>query len=349
MGLKFFIGSYTEYPIPGFGGIGKGIYAVLMNSNTGTLKIINTTMTRNPSYLTLSKDNLFLYCITELDESEGPKIQAYAVHEDFSLKFLNEQPIAGGYPCHINTHQNSVLVACYATGNIIQYPLEDSGRLSAAKKEYRHSGSSINETRQEGPHAHQIAVHPNKKDIYVCDLGIDTIKAYHMNENALLPDETKDCMVAKGAGPRHLVFSKEGNLAYVLNELTGRISVLQLKDGVFEEVSSYPSLSDNYMGVPSASTIRMHPNGKYLYAANRGFEAITIFRIFDKQLKFVDYQYTQGEEMREFNITRDGNWLIACHQNSHDVVVYKIHNSGKLSETYRTKEILSPVCVVFPN
>lgn len=347
--LTFFIGSYTEYIVPGFGGIGHGIYTVQLNTDTGRLVTLHKEKIRNPSYLAISADTKFLYCVTELDESENPKVRAYKINPDFSLEFLNEQPISGGYPCHLVIHKNSVLIACYATGNVIQFPLDASGKLLEARKEYRHKGSSINKERQEAPHPHQVAIHPNKRDIYVCDLGIDMIKAYHLKGTELALNETKDCRISKGGGPRHMVFNTEGSLAYALNELTGAISILQNKDSSPEEIKTYSTLPKDYEGVPSASAIRLHPNEKYLYAANRQLDALTIFGVVDEELHLIDYQYTKGKEIREFNIAPDGKWLIACHQNSHDTVVYKILEDGKLVETYRTKEILSPVCVVFPN
>lgn len=346
--LTFFMGSYTEYIVPGFGGIGHGIYTVQLNPDTGKLFVLNTEKARNPSYLAIGDDTKFLYCVTELDVSEDPKIRAYGINTDFSLEFLNEQSISGGYPCHLVIHKNNILVACYATGNVIQFPLDASGKLMEAKKLYSHKGSSINKERQESPHAHQVAVHPNKKDIYVCDLGIDRIKAYHLEGTELAPNETKDCEVSKGGGPRHMVFNAEGSLAYALNELTGHVSVLQNREGSFEEIKTYSTLPKDYQGVPSASAIRLHPNGKYLYAANRQLDALTILGIANDELQLIDYQYTKGKEIREFNITPDGKCLIACHQNSHDTVVYKIQQDGKLLETYRTQEVLSPVCVVFP-
>ena len=97
-----FIGSYTEYPIPSFGGIGHGIYTVQLNTENGELSTLHTERARNPSYLTISHDNRFLYCNTELDENENPKVRAYKINKDFSLDFINEMPISGGYPCHIN-------------------------------------------------------------------------------------------------------------------------------------------------------------------------------------------------------------------------------------------------------
>lgn len=345
--LTFFIGSYTEYPIPDFGGIGHGIYSAQLNLQSGKIKVLGTTEVRNPSYLVLSEDQRSLYCCTELDEKDHPMINFFGINADFSLEFKNSQPVPGGYPCHINLFENNALVACYATGNVLQYPLDEVGELRPLLQNHGHQGASKNIDRQESPHAHQVALHPNGKDVYVCDLGIDIVKAYHLQEGQLVPNSSKDIRVGEGGGPRHMAFNASGELAYVLNELTGEVSVVKQTGGKFEQISGYSSLPQDYKGVPSSSAIRMHPNGKFLYVANRQLEAITIYQIKQDGLEVLDYQYTQGKELREFNITPDGKWLIACHQNSHDTVVYKIQNEGKLLESYRTWEILSPVCITF--
>ena len=59
--------------IPSFGGIGHGIYTVQLNTENGELSTLHTERARNPSYLTISHDNRFLYCNTELDENENQK------------------------------------------------------------------------------------------------------------------------------------------------------------------------------------------------------------------------------------------------------------------------------------
>ena len=347
--LTFFIGSYTEYPVPGFGGTGRGIYTVELNIETGELKTLHSAFVRNPSYLAISEDNRILYCITELDEKDHPKVKAYRIKDDFSLEFLNEQRIKGGFPCHLAITGSNVLVACYMTGNVLQFPLDHTGALLPHAKNIQHQGSSINLKRQEAPHAHQVAIHPNHEDIYVCDLGIDTIKAYQIRHDELIPNEAKDCKVTVGGGPRHLVFDNDGRFAYLINELTGDVSVLIKRKGVLGEMGIYPALPEGYQGEAGGSAIRLHPNGRFLYVANRQLGAITVFNVQADHLTVIDYQYTGGEEIREFHITPDGQWLIACHQNSHDTVVYNIEENGKLTERYRTKEILSPVCIVFPN
>lgn len=345
--ITFFIGSYTQQLTPEIMGEGAGIYTLQLNDETGELNILHTLKTVNPSYLVKSDDGKFLYCNTEVDEVFNPKVQAYRIKDNFSLEFLNEQPISGGYPCHIEKFKRNILVACYQTGNVIQYPLSESGELQPYTKNHQHFGSSINKDRQEGPHAHQVAIHPDNNSIFICDLGIDALKAYLFQDSEITANKKLDVAIKKGGGPRHLVFNKKGDLAYVINELSGDISILKNIDGKFEQINSYNSLPNTYKDTPNASAIRIHPNGMFLYTANRTLDAITIFKIKGETLEVLDYQYTNGTELREFNITPDGKWLIACHQNSDDTIVYQIKLDGMLAEKYRTKEIKTPVCVTF--
>lgn len=342
-----FLGSYTEFIVPGFGGTGQGIYTAELDTKTGELLPKATFFTPNPSYLATSDDQKHLYAVSELDEKKGPMVKSFNIKEDNTLDLNNEQPITGGYACHIATHSDVAILACYATGNIIQYPIKSNGGLQPKEVAYFHKGTGPNVDRQEGPHAHQVVVHPNGKEVFVCDLGIDTLKAYVLDKNKLVPNPKKDCKLPAGSGPRHMVFNKKGDIAYVISELSGMVSVIRHQSEVCTHLKSYQTLPDTFKGTPSSSAIRIHPNGKYLYVGNRNLDAITIFSIKDDGLEFCALQYTQGEELREFNISSDGKWLIACHQNSHDTVVYQVEDNGTLKERFRTKAFLSPVCVLF--
>jgi len=342
-----FIGSYTEMITDTFGGHGEGIYALELNESTGTLKHLNTTSTINAGYLVISKNKNFLYTITEVFTEKKPVIKAYKINDDYSLHFLNKQPIVGSLPCHIEYHNTSVLVACYGTGNVLRFPTHSNGSLLNCSHDFKHSGSSINSERQEAPHAHQVVIHPDNKHAFIPDLGIDKIKSYELNAETIGPKDSLDIDIPKGQGPRHMVFNKKGTMAYVINELTGAVSILKKEIETYKLLKNITSLPLNFEETPSASAIRIHPSQLFLYVANRTIDAITIFKIVEDDLELVDYQYTEGNTLREFNISPDGNWLIACLQDSDETIVYKINSNGTLIEKHRTKAILSPVCAVF--
>ncbi|WP_242132519.1 lactonase family protein [Aestuariivivens marinum] len=345
----FYIGSYTKTISPEIVGKGEGIYTVELNNKTGELKLLHVESTVNPSYLVVDKHNKFLYCNTEVASKEAPKVKAYRIKNDFSLDLCNELPINGGFPCHIEKVEDHILVSCYETGNLLQFSLDESGRLSECVTNHKHSGSSSNKERQEAPHVHQVAIRPKTKEIYACDLGTDTLNAYVFDNGHLKPKTELDVNVTKGGGPRHMVFTKNGKFAYVVNELTGGVSILELRDGKLQHIDTINSLPSNYKGIPSASAIRIHPNDSYLYVGNRKTDTITIFKINDEQLQLIGHTYTGGKELREFNITPNGKWLIACHQDSHDTIVYLIEKDGTLTQKFATKVMKTPVCVAFLN
>lgn len=343
-----FIGSYTQMLSDTYGGSGEGIYSVELDYATGEISVLHTMPCDNPSYLALSKTGDYLYCLTELPLEQHPKVKAYRIMEDRSLHFLNERPIPGSYPCHLICEASSLLVACYGSGNVLQFPVGDNGELLENTANYTHKGKGPNTQRQEAPHTHQVVMAPNEKDFFVVDLGIDTLKGYRMDSGELQPNPSQDIPVEKGGGARHAVFSVDGESLYVVNELTATVSVLKKEGGKYRLVNSYPSLPEDYSGMPSASAIRLHPNGKYLYTANRGYEGIAIFEIKGHRLNLKGQQRTGGKTLREFNLSPDGKWLIACHQDSDDTVVFQVQSDGGLSEKYRTKKVVSPVCVVWP-
>lgn len=341
----FYIGSYTELITDDFGGKGQGIYTVKLNEETGVLTHSHTLKTLNPAYLVISDNKKFLYTITEVLEEKQPKVKAYKIKPDFSLEFINELDVIGSLPCHIAFNQKSVLVACYGSGNLLCFETNDQGELIKQTNNFIHKGFSINKERQEAPHAHQVMIHPKKGQVFVPDLGIDEVKVYTLENKTM--QEFYEINIPEGEGPRHIVFNKKGDLGYLLNELTGDISILKEENNYFEFFKNVKSLPDSFNETPGASAVRLHPNKPYLYAANRTLDAITIFETINDDLQLIGFQYTHGKTLREFNVSPDGNWLIACLQDSDDTVVYKIQEDGTLQEISRSKSFLSPVCVTF--
>ncbi len=345
MNSIFYIGCYTKMLTKDFGGKGDGIYTIEINNNTGKIRVTHTFPIINPAYLALSDNNQYLYAITEVSINENPKIKAFKIQEDYSLKLINEQIIDGDLPCHITYANNSLLIACYGSGNMMLFPLKHNGKVLPSTQNFQHKGSSINLARQEAPHAHQTVIHPNGKDVFVPDLGIDLIKAYRFYNDTLSDIKSNDIPVEKGGGPRHMVFNKKGDLGYLMNELTGDISILKQKEDAFIFVKSVKSLPTSFKETPSGSAIRIHPNGNYLYAGNRTLDAITIFKIHGDDLELLSFQTTKGKTLRAFNIIENGKWLVACLQDSDEVIVYEITSTGELLERYHSYDITSAVCV----
>lgn len=350
--MKLLIGCYTQKLSEEIIGQGKGIYYFNFDDTTGNMQLESIIPAINPSYLALSADQNFLYAVEEMSEKENPNVKSYRINrKDFQLEFINKQQIPGSYACHLSTSADNrhLLVANYGSGNIIMYPISPDGSIEPISDNVHHAGSGPNHNRQESPHAHMI--YPLGPLFLVPDLGIDQVKAYLIDQekSKLVSVLESDLTVNKGAGPRHLVAHPSAHYLFVFGELDSNIYVFKKGKG-YKLVQTISSLPSSYKGIPSGSAIKMHPNGKFLYVANRGFDHLTIYQFDEKtgKLTLLEYVSTHGKTPRSFNIHPSGKWLLVGNQDSHTITVYDVDDEhGSLSFKYQNSLIDSPSCILW--
>ena len=97
-----------------------------------------------------------------------------------------------------------------------------------------------------------------------------------------------------------------------------------------------------------AACIKLHPNGQFLYASNRGHDSIASYRVQkDGTLSPIAIQKTNAKTPRDFNITPDGKFLLSGFQDSDELILYAIDPvTGQLAERARTASN-SPTAVLF--
>ncbi|MEM6427912.1 MAG: lactonase family protein [Deinococcota bacterium] len=351
----FFVGCYTGRF---FGGMarGKGIYRCRLEPATGAMSVLQVTPSRpNPSYLALNSQKTCLYAVHELeaDDDEDPSVSAFALQGD-ALTYLNTQPSLGNAPCHltVDAANNVLAVANYGTGNVALYKLAANGSLETLKDTVQHTGSSVNPARQEGPHAHAVAFDPSNIDasntyLFVTDLGTDQVKTYHVVDDKLRELAVLD--MPAGSGPRHLAFHPSEPVVFVINELSSSVSVLQVDGPNLQLLSTTLTLPEDATIENTCAAIRVHPNGKFVYASNRGHDSIAVFA-FDsvsKGLEPIQVIPTGGKTPREINFDPSRRVLIAANQDSDSLVSFWCdEQTGQLTPTGEVLEVGTPVCVV---
>ena len=96
--------------------------------------------------------------------------------------------------------------------------------------------------------------------------------------------------------------------------------------------------------------IEIDPNGKFLYASNRGHDSIAVFAIDPSKgtLTLVEMASSKGKTPRNFIIAPGGRRMFVANQQSNNIVVFNIaEKSGRLTPTGKVLEISQPVCVKF--
>jgi 6-phosphogluconolactonase len=350
-----YVGTYTEHG-------SKGIYTYQFDSSTGKLSSIGLVAeTPAPSFLAIAAGGKFLYAVNELEKYNGQAsgaVSAFAVQPDHKLTLLNQLASRGADPAHVVLDRTGkyALVANYTGGSVAVFPLLKDGSLGEATSFVQHKGHGVNPERQEGPHAHAIAMSPDNRFAIVADLGLDELLVYSFDaaKGTLGPDP-QIMKTAPGAGPRHLMFSPNGKLLYVINEMQSTVVTYSYDAirGSLHELQTVPTLPKNFSGSSTTAEIEIDPSGKFLFASNRAVNedgTIAVFAIDPAKgmLTLVETDSTAGKTPRNFVIDPTGSWLLAANQDSNNIVVFRLdHKTGHLTPTGVSAQLSSPVCLRF--
>ena len=297
------------------------------------------------------------HVVNEIDDYEGKKsgsIEAYAIDADAgTLKLLNRQTLNSPIPAHlvVDPTGRHVVVANYIGGDFAVLSIGPDGRLGSVSGVLKDVGTGPNKDRQEAPHPHCVVFDPRGRFIAAADLGIDKVQTFRLVNGGL--ERVSETSVAPGAGPRHIVFSHDGKMLYVIDELNATVTVLAYSPETgkigqtLQTVSTEPP---GYSGSHSTAEIAVHPSGRFLYGSNRGAQSIVCYRIDAATGKlFVIGFASQGINFpRNFVIDPSGRWLYVANQKADNIVQFEINpETGELRPTGQVTPSITPVAMVF--
>ncbi len=333
----------------------NGIYVYQLDTINGRLKKITTVKNIvNPSFLTLSPNGKYLYACTESKTPDAGSVSSFEFNpEKKILNFMNSQKSGGENPVYVTVHQNGkwLINGNYTEGSVSVYPIAEDGKIEPFTQNFQYTEGSIDPKRQDRSHIHSTIFSPNYDFIFFPDLGADKIRCYQFDSNQRQPLQTSEKPFEKsplGSGPRHFTFHPTGKFGYCIEELSGTISAYKYENGkldTFQRINTHPeTLKSGF----ESSDIHISPDGKFLYASNRGQENnIAIFSIAeDGILKNIGYQSTLGEHPRVFALNPSGSFLIATNTGNGNVIVFKRDKeTGLLKKVGKKITIRNVSCV----
>lgn len=211
------------YPVAGAGtpvGRGEGVWTVSVDDETGALGVPRqVAVVPSPSFLAARGPRL--YAVVEDDPGAVVAVPAGPGDQPPGASVSS----GGAYPCHVVATEHALLVANYGSGTLGVVPLAAGDLTPDEPAVHAHAGSGPREDRQEGPHAHFVAVAPGGRHVLVVDLGTDEVRRYAWDGRTATPDGIA-VTFPPGTGPRHLDFSPDGRFAYVAGELDAAVHVL---------------------------------------------------------------------------------------------------------------------------
>jgi 6-phosphogluconolactonase len=348
---RAYVGNYTTKTSS------KGIYEFRFDAATGKMSALELAgESKDPSWVAVHPSGKYLYASNEMGKTST--VSAFAIEpQSGKLTLLNELPALGEDPCHLSFDRTGKFLfsANYTSGNVVVYPILADGRLGEHTALLEDQGTTgPNTKRQDRSHAHWIAPSEHNRFVYVADLGLDRVLVYKFDSRkgtlSQMP-ASASAELKPGSGARHVAFSKNGNFMYVLGELESTVTVFANgNQESFQSIQSVPMLPEGFSGRNDAAEIEIHPNGKFLYASNRGHDSIVVYAIDPKKgtLTQVADVPSGGKEPRHFAIDPTGNFLLAENQNTNAIVEFRIDPaSGRLTPTGETLSVPSPICIMF--
>jgi 6-phosphogluconolactonase len=331
----------------------NGIHVYRFNTEDGSFEEAGQpTPLLNSSYLAISDDKKNVYAVGEGGQGS---VNAYSFDPiTGKLAFLNSVPSDG--PCYVSVDKQKkfVFAGNYGGGSVVSVPVKADGSFRSNEvQKIQHEGKSVITDRQEKPHVHAVVLSPDHRYLLVPDLGVDKIYQYKIDvskKEALMPAAVPFTTVKPGGGPRHLAFHPNGKYAYLALELVGDVAVFDYKDGKLDLKQTVTMIEPGFKGQISAADIHTSPDGKFLYASNRGdADQIAIYAIGkDGKLTIVGHQSVMGKTPRNFAIDPSGNFLLAANQNTNDVIIFKRDlKTGLLTPTGSKISVDKPVCLKF--
>jgi 6-phosphogluconolactonase (cycloisomerase 2 family) len=195
-----------------------------------------------------------------------------------------------------------------------------------------------------GIFAHQVRATPDNRQVILVTRGHDpaggkpeepgALKLFDFNAGVLSNEASVAPNGGYGFGPRHLDFHPTKPWVYVSLERENRVDMFPLTDGVLAPEAAFRKSTLSQPVPPGArqavGTVHVHPNGKFVYVANRASTAIeqeghkvfaggentlAVFAIDPNtgEPNSIQHVDTRGIHCRTFHIDPSGKMLVCAH------------------------------------
>lgn len=236
------------------------------------------------------------------------------------LTLINKIDTGIEIPAHLITDRAGrfLLTAYYGGGGITVHRLEENGAIGDLVQyintgEKAHAVLSIDDRFVFVPH--------------VCPTNKTSQFRFDATSGLLTPNDPAELLPSDdNTGPRHACLGPNGDVVYIVNEQGNTITAhhfdaVQGTLTIFQHLSTLPA--DYTEGGYIAHT-EIHPNGKWLYASNRGHDSIAGFTIGADGSLTPFGHYPVPASPRSFNIDPTGTYLYCAGEAANRMTGYRI-------------------------
>ena len=304
-----------------------------MTPKTGKLKHLgDAELKGRPAPLAIDPDRKYLFAGRRKADDFG--MTSFSIdRKTGGLSPIGSIPLQGD-PVHMSTDKTGkfLLSAYYYQKTAAVHSIGDDGALADPPVVWRETDIG----------AHYIQTDPANRYAFVPHIaegamtGANAIFQFRFDEKTgtLTPLSPTRTNPREPDGPRHMCFHPEKDIVYSSNEQGNSVTVYTYESnkGNLHPIQTISTLPKGYDGKNSCSQIQITPDGKFLYAPNRGHNSIAGFRVNPDNGHLSAIGRTPTEAVpRAFSIDLQGTFLYVAGLETGKLASYRIdQHNGKL-------------------
>ena len=212
-----------------------------------------------------------------------------------------------------------LLATYYGSGQVSVHRIGDDGTLSDEPLQWHKTDG----------HAHSIQTDRSNRFAFVPHtLPANALFQFRFDEStgALTPNDPPKIQPDTPEGPRHFVFHPEKDFLYSVNEDGSTVSAHHFDPekgtlSSFQVISTQP---EGFDGDNTTAEIAITPDGKHLYASNRGHDSLALFDVGESGDLTAKGHFATEATPRFFDLDPAGRFLYSAGQSSGRLASYRV-------------------------
>ena len=246
-----------------------------------------------------------------------------------ALEHINKVATGHATPClAVACGGGRFLIAGYYTGGgVTVHAIADDGSIG-----------DLAQRVDTGEKAHAVLIDPTERFVFiphVCPNNKTSQFRFDSSSGELTANDPAEVTPPDDiTGPRHMCFGPGGDVVYTVNEQGNSVTAQRYDaDGgtleIFQTVSTLP---DGYAETSHCAHVEVHPNGRWLYASNRGpGDSIVGFEIGDDGRLSPFGHFPVPSSPRSFNIDPGGGFCYCTGEAANQMRCFRVdQESGRL-------------------
>ena len=340
-----YVSTYTTAKEDNYG---IKIYDVDMQN--GRMMEKNQVEITNSSYITISHNEKYLYSITDFG------VEAYQILPGGDLEVINQGSINGMRGCYLSSDYEDKLlfVGGYHDGKITVLRLREDGGIGEITDEIYHKGIGSIAERNFRPHVNCVKMTRDNHYLCAADLGLDHVNVYRVDHARGKLKPIDMIRSEQESAPRHLKFSKDGHILYIVHELKNYIEVYTYEERngnpEFEKIQTISTLNDYHAGGSAASALNISEDFMYLTSSNAGDNSAIVYKIDQKtgMLTKIFCLPISGDYPKDATLFPDNRHLVSLNHESNTMTFFNVDlKNGLLVMNGREIKVEQPNCIIF--